>query len=175
MVAFRLGLGRIVGHTFMVLTTTGRVTRRPRRTMVVFHDVGERKYVVGPYGLRSDWYRNLCADARVTVQTASGAAAMTARRVTDPDELVRVYELLARRGWVLRPYVAAQGIGGGPAGIAAAADRLLVVAFEPTIAVTPPPLRADLAWLWPLGAVALAIALTARTRRATRAAHHRRR
>lgn len=160
MVAFRLGLAPLVGRAFMVLTTTGRRSGEPRHTMVAFHEVNGRKYVGGVYGLRSQWYRNLQADPRVTVQTAMGTEALRARRITDAAELTDAFALLARRPLRMRPYLASQGLTGDPEDISRNNDRILLVTFEPTTDETPPPMRPDLLWVWPVAALpALLLAL----------------
>ena len=35
---YRLGLGRLAGRLFMILTTTGRSSGLPRRTAIEFHE-----------------------------------------------------------------------------------------------------------------------------------------
>jgi deazaflavin-dependent oxidoreductase (nitroreductase family) len=163
LLAFRLGLGPLVGRAFMVLTTTGRRTGRARHTMAFFHEIEGRKYVAGAYGQGSHWYRNLRADPRVTVQTARGRESMRARRVTDEGELARVVGLLARRPRGAL-YLASQGLASAPEDVVRDARRILLVALDPTGEPTPPGMPRDLVWMWPAALAVLAWLRTARAR-----------
>ena len=148
---WRLGLGPIVGRVFMLITTTGRKTGLPRRTVVEYHTLPEngKKYVPCAFGPKAQYYRNIVADPRVTVQTADGTERMIATRVTDDDELVAVYELFKRRDPViLNRYLDSLGIRPDPADIVAKKDRIYWLRFDPTDEPTPPPLEADLKWVW---------------------------
>jgi deazaflavin-dependent oxidoreductase (nitroreductase family) len=67
---YRLGLGGLLGHRFVLLTHTGRNSGRPRQ--VVLEVVGRREgggyLVASGYGNRSQWFRNLLNDPRVRFQ-----------------------------------------------------------------------------------------------------------
>ena len=54
---------RLGGRGVATLTVTGRRTGRPRKVPVIPVDVGEKQYLVSPYG-ESDWVRNLRAAGR---------------------------------------------------------------------------------------------------------------
>ena len=161
LLAFRMGLGPVVGLRFMVLTTRGRKSGAPRHTMVAHVRVGPRLYAAAAYGPRSHWYRNLLAHPIATVQTARGASSVGARRVTSEEELRTVLDAARRRG-LLRALLASQGVAGGVEEGLAARERLYLIAFEPAAEAGPPGLRADLAWLWP---AAVAAVVAARLRR----------
>lgn len=155
---WRLGLGPIVGKVSMLITTTGRKSGLPRRTMVEYHSLAGKKYVPCAFGARADWYKNIAADPRVTIQTADGTESMIATRVTDDEELIAVYELFKRRDPVLLNwYLQSLDIQPDPADIIAKKDRIYWLRFDPTDEATPPPLEADLKWVW---LVALAGLLT---------------
>ncbi|WP_236538259.1 nitroreductase family deazaflavin-dependent oxidoreductase [Spiractinospora alimapuensis] len=65
---YRLGLGGLLGRNFVLLTTRGRVTGRPRQVVleVVARDEETGGYrVVSGFGARSQWFRNIQADPRV--------------------------------------------------------------------------------------------------------------
>lgn len=51
---------RLGGRGVATLTVAGRHTGHPRRVPVIPVDVGEKRYLVSPYG-ESDWVRNLRA------------------------------------------------------------------------------------------------------------------
>jgi len=57
------------------LTTTGRVSGRPRRTEIWYLDRDDGTYLLSGQGEDADWVRNLRADPRVTVESPSPAPA----------------------------------------------------------------------------------------------------
>ncbi len=155
---WRLGLGPLLGRILLVITYTGRRSGLPRRVVVEYHELGERRYVVCAFGRRTPWYRSLEADPLVTIQSVDGTEAALARRVTDDEELLAVYALLQQRnplmlGWYLR----SRGIPNTAEDVLRARDRLDILAFEPIDAPTPPPLPVDLTWVWPVMAVGAAL------------------
>jgi deazaflavin-dependent oxidoreductase (nitroreductase family) len=153
---WRLGLAPLLGQVLMLITTWGRKSGMPRRTMVEYHALRGTKYAPSAFGARSDWYQNIQADPHVTVQTSDGVEHMLARRVTDDDELRRVYELFMRRDPViLRWYLDTLAIEADPADLVAKKERIYWLRFDPTIEPTPPPLEADLAWVWLIAGAAL--------------------
>lgn len=145
---WRLGLGPLVGRLFMIMTTTGRKSGQPRHTAIEYHTWRGRKYVLAAWP-KSDWYRNLQADPRLTIQTAVGAESVIARRLTDEAELADVYEFAAanplmRRFWQLL------GFDLNLESFLAHKEQFHLLTFEPTTEPTPPPLAADLVWVWPV-------------------------
>ena len=67
---YRIGLGGLMPGQ-LLLTTVGRKSGRPRRTVVdvLRHDAAtDTYYVASAYGARSDWYRNLEANPTLRVQ-----------------------------------------------------------------------------------------------------------
>jgi deazaflavin-dependent oxidoreductase (nitroreductase family) len=153
---WRMGLGPIIGHIFMLITTTGRKSGLPRRTMVEYHALNGKKYAPCAFGARSDWYKNIAADPRVAIQTAQGAEAAIAVRVTGDQELIDVYELFKRRDpVVLNWYMQSLGIEDDPDDIVAKKDSIYWIRFDSTDEATPPPLEADLWWVLPVALVGL--------------------
>lgn len=146
---WRLGLGPIIGKVFLLLTHTGRVSGLPRRTMTEYHVINGRKYIPCAFGPQSQWYKNIVADPHVTIQTADGVEHVIARRVTDDEELLAVFETLRRRNPVmLKWYLESLDIRDDPEDILAKKDRIYWLTFDPTDEPTPPPLEADLTWVW---------------------------
>lgn len=144
---YRLGLGKLVGRLFMVITTTGRKSGLPRRAVVEFHTYNGRKYVYSGWGGRAQWYKNLQADPLVTIQTAHGAESVIARRLTEDDELREAFDFVGGS-----PYMQAWfNLLGAPVtmdNFLAHRDQLYLITFDPTDEPTPPPLEADLTWVW---------------------------
>ena len=93
---------RALSHGHVIdITTTGRLTGRPRRIEIVFHVFDGRIYISGMP--RADrvraWLRNLEADPRLTVHLkaiAQADLAATARIITEPAERREILEKVAR-------------------------------------------------------------------------------
>ncbi len=148
---WRLGLAPIFDHVIMLITHTGRRSGLPRHTMVEYHRLNGVKYAPCAFCPRSDWYKNILSDARVTIQTSDGNQAAIAVRVSDDQEMLDVYELFLRRDPpLLKLYLQSLDIQNNPAEVLANKDRIYWFRFDPTDQPTPPPLRADLVWVWPL-------------------------
>jgi deazaflavin-dependent oxidoreductase (nitroreductase family) len=79
---YRLGLGRLIGCQFMIMTTTGRKSGLPRHTAIEYHQRKGRKYVLVGWA-RSDWYQNLLASPLTTSQTATGTEGAACRAECD--------------------------------------------------------------------------------------------
>ena len=67
---YKLGLGWMLGKRFLLLTTTGRKSGRPRRTPLEYvYNPQEDTYRVAPgWGGNTDWYKNVRHNPHVTVQ-----------------------------------------------------------------------------------------------------------
>lgn len=163
MIVWRLGLGRVFGHIFVLITTWGRSSGKPRRVLTEYLPLAGKLYVACAYGPKADWYKNIMADPHVTVQTWQGPESMLASRVTDNDELRAVYHGFKRRDWpMMRWYLSSVGIDpGDPDDYVAKKERVHIFRFDPTDETTPPPQDADLVWIWPvaLGGLLLMILL----------------
>src|ERR1700682_1002880 len=76
------------------ITTTGRVSGRPRRLEIVFHNIGGRIYISGiPFPQRRSWLANLEADPHFTFHLKGIVRAdlpATARIIDDEDERRKV-------------------------------------------------------------------------------------
>jgi deazaflavin-dependent oxidoreductase (nitroreductase family) len=142
----------------MILTTTGRKSGLPRRTAIEYHRFLGRTYVMNAYGMKSDWYRNMRADPRVTIQTADGVEHCRARRLTSDAELAEAYGFVESSP-ALRRLIQRLGFAMGREEFLAQRDRWWLVAFDPTDEPTPPPLQADLRWVVPLAAAGIAAGL----------------
>ena len=155
---WRLGLGPVIGHVMLIITHTGRKSGLPRRTMVEYHMLDGVKYVPCAFGPRADWYKNITADPRVTIQTAHGTERAIAARVTDDQELLAVYDLFMRRDPPLTNwYLDSLGIQRNHDDVIAKKERINWFRFDPTDEPTPPPLETDLVWVLPLVGFGLAL------------------
>ena len=77
------GLGE---EQYCYLTTTGRVSGRPREIEIWFALDGPTLYMLAGGGGRADWVRNLIAEPRVSVRLGDATLAGSARVVAEPDE-----------------------------------------------------------------------------------------
>lgn len=78
----QVGLGPVLGRRFMLVTHTGRVSGTPRQVVIEVVQRDERGYVAASgFGRRSDWYRNVTANPRVTVQTGGRRFPATAQPI----------------------------------------------------------------------------------------------
>lgn len=145
-VLWRLGLGGLTGRLFMIMTTIGRKSGQPRRTAIEYHEFNGKTYVLAAWP-KSDWYQNLLSDPRVTIQTAHGTQACVARRLTDDGELAQVFEFVEKNPF-MRRFWEMLGFNLTREEFLAQKDRFYIITFEPTDQPTPPPLEADLKWLW---------------------------
>jgi deazaflavin-dependent oxidoreductase (nitroreductase family) len=148
LVLWRLGLGPLVGRIFVLITQTGRKSGLPRRTMTEVHVVNGRKYAPCAFGERAQWYKNIQADPLVTIQTADGVERVTARRVTDGDELLAVFQAMRAKNPMADKYLDSLDIRPTAEDIHAKKDRIYILTFDPTDQPTPPPQEADLTWVW---------------------------
>lgn len=153
---WRLGLGPLIGHHMMLISQTGRKSGLTRRTMTELYQVDGKKYAPSGFGRRSQWVLNLEADPRATIQTAAGVESMRAVRVEDEGEMVALLETMrGRSDTMFNYYLETLGIEPHREDILAKRDRFYWLRFDPTYERTPPPLPADLAFLWPVAFGAL--------------------
>src|SRR5271157_3121454 len=94
---WRLGLKPVLvrfcplGFRALVLTTKGRKSGQAHPTMLTHLVLDGRIYIGAGWGERTQWYRNILADPRVTVQARGHAFGALARLITDDEELQRLY------------------------------------------------------------------------------------
>ena len=71
---YRLDLGRLLGHRFLLLVHQGRESGLLRETVleVLLHDPATRESVVlSAWGEKADWYRNVVATPALEVRTGA--------------------------------------------------------------------------------------------------------
>jgi hypothetical protein len=127
--------------------------------------IDDQLYVVNPFGDRAHWYRNLIVDPIATLQRRDRTWTARATHVTHHDEAVMLYErtpgsIRTMLRWMLR----AQGLGETAEDFADSIDRFCFVRFDEVDEPGPPPMKADLAWVWPVAGVTGALAWLARRR-----------
>jgi len=93
---YRARLGWLLGGRFVLIHHVGRVTGEMRTVVVevVEHDAGTDSYVVASgFGAHSDWYQNLVAHPRVTIQVGRKKVAVDAVAMSSEEggELMAKY------------------------------------------------------------------------------------
>jgi deazaflavin-dependent oxidoreductase (nitroreductase family) len=98
-VLYRLGLGWLLGHQFLLLTHVGRKSGRVRETVLKVlrydHQTGE-SIVAAAWGERADWYRNIQTRPALAVAIGRDRYVPT-QRILPPDEAFTVFEDWTRR------------------------------------------------------------------------------
>jgi deazaflavin-dependent oxidoreductase (nitroreductase family) len=85
---YRAGLGWLFGRRMLLLNHVGRVSGRPRHTVleVVDDDPAEDSFVVASaWGPGAQWYRNILHRPDVTIRVARRTIPVTALPLTDDD------------------------------------------------------------------------------------------
>lgn len=144
---WRLGLGFLFNWIILIMTTTGRKSGLPRRAAIEFHEYNGRKYVYSGWGGRAQWYQNLLADPHVTLQSAAGTERVIAHRLADERALAEAYHHYMQNP-VLRVLFRVSGLRLDLRDILAHKENVYLLTFDPTDEPTPPPLAADLTWVW---------------------------
>ena len=108
-----------------------------------------RVYIAPGWGERTQWYLNLLADPRVTVQCHGTPPGAMACLVTDDAELTRLYPLARRNSPVWKQYLASRGVEDTLEDFLAKKDRVPTLRLDPLAGDPPlPPLPRDLLWVW---------------------------
>ena len=110
---YRLRLGWLLGHRFLMITHQSRRTGKVRRTVLEIvrqdHATGEFIVVAG-YGKTSDWYRNI--QSRPALQIHVGRRRFTpTQRFLMPEEVYKEFEAYeARHPRFLRTFAGMIGL-----------------------------------------------------------------
>lgn len=159
----RMGLGRLVSASnILILTTRGRRSGLVRHTAVEYRRHGSQLYVVSAWGQRPDWFRNLTADPRVTVQQGGRRFAASAQVVESSGEALRVMHLFRRTAPFIYDAVMARMTDERARNVYTlpdVSDKLTIVRMDeqPGQPLPLPPLHPDLVWLWPTAVVAVTV------------------
>jgi deazaflavin-dependent oxidoreductase (nitroreductase family) len=172
---YRLGLGWILGHEFLLLTHAGRRTGRVRETAlkVLHHDPATRESIVASaWGRQTDWFRNIQARPPLSVRIGSEWY-VPRQRILPSDEAAAVLQDWTRRQrWFARLMLTQLGLSLDMVETerAALVDRLPFVAFSPSRQPPPTALRRENAVTVPPGAAPAVPAGTATASTASDAA-----
>ena len=149
--AWRFGLGPVVGRYVMILTQIDHKTGNSATTSMQFFEINGIKYVVDLSGVQSSWYRNVLANPRVSIQTSDGTEQMVAVPISQDDELTTIIEwLITRNQKFIGSYLHEFGVQPTLIDILQHKNELIFLRFDPTSEPTPRGLEVDLAWIWPI-------------------------
>jgi deazaflavin-dependent oxidoreductase (nitroreductase family) len=85
--AYKIGLGPLIGRVLLLLTTTGRKTGLARVTPLQYELIDGIYHIGAVFGVKTDWVRNIQANPRVQVcvkgETFNGLAEVS----TDPEDI----------------------------------------------------------------------------------------
>lgn len=157
---WRLGLKPLLVRTqlfrCLVLTTKGRKSGQARHTMLAHFVLDGRIYIGAGWGVRTQWYQNILADPRVTVQARGHAFGAVARLITDDEELRRLYWHARKKTpmWMWKRSLDSWEIRDEAEDFAAKKERIPFLRLDPLNERPLPPLRANLVWVWPALAIA---------------------
>ena len=87
----------LASESYCYLTTTGRVSGKPREIEIWFGLDGDTLYMLSGGGERSDWVKNLTREPAVTVRIGDRTFEGRARIVIDQDEDARARALLLEK------------------------------------------------------------------------------
>jgi deazaflavin-dependent oxidoreductase (nitroreductase family) len=95
---YRLRLGWILGHRFLLLEHHGRKSAKLRYAVieVVDHDRDEGSYVVAAaWGTQSDWFKNISKAPRVYITVSAARFLSTSERITaqEAERHLRTYSI----------------------------------------------------------------------------------
>ena len=102
---YRLGLGWLFGSRLLLLNHIGRVSGKPRQTILEVAERDGDSYVVASgWGLTAAWYRNILHTPDVTIQV--GRRTLAVRAVTlNEDEGADIFARYAVRHRTLAKYL----------------------------------------------------------------------
>lgn len=133
---YRLWLGRLLGHRFLLLTHRGRKSGLLRRTAleVILYDPPVRESVVlSAWGKKADWYRNIEASPVLEVRTGGERYVPAQRLLATEEGYMAITEYAIRHPLAARVL---ERVFGYPITRSAAARRsfaesVALVAFRP--------------------------------------------
>ncbi|HTY31190.1 nitroreductase family deazaflavin-dependent oxidoreductase [Mycobacterium sp.] len=132
---YRLRLGWLFGSRLLLLNHVGRVSGKPRQTVleVAEHD-GDTYVVASGWGPTAAWYRNILHTPEVSIQVGTRTIPVTAIPL-DKEEGAQVFVRYGSRHRTVAKYVLPRVLGfsvdGSDADFRAVAQQLPFVRFVP--------------------------------------------
>ena len=99
---YRLGLGGLLGHQFLLLTHAGRRTGRAHETVLKvlrYNPATRESIVASAWGTEADWYRNIQRRPALAMRSG-GVWYVPETRYVPPDEAFEVFsDWMRRQHW----------------------------------------------------------------------------
>ncbi|OBI13519.1 nitroreductase [Mycobacterium sp. E2327] len=132
---YRLGLGWVFDGRLLLLNHTGRVSGKPRQTVLeVAERDGDTYVVASGWGPGAAWYRNILRNPDVSIQVGTRTIPVTATPL-DKDEGAQVFLRYASRHRAAAKFVLPRVLGfsvdGSDADFRAVGENLPFVRFVP--------------------------------------------
>ena len=94
---YRLHLGWLVGHRFLLLTHKGRISGKERSAMlevIKYEKSTNTHFVASGFGEKSDWFQNIIKAPDVVIQVGSQKYPVRAERLPEgeAEEVFQVYQ-----------------------------------------------------------------------------------
>lgn len=102
---YRRGWGRLLGHTFLLVTHAGRKTGKLRETvaMALTYDPRTRATVIcSAWGQNTDWIRNIRAHPALRIQIGRESYTPEQRFLSEDESVAVAVEFRRRHPWRLR-------------------------------------------------------------------------
>ena len=136
------GWGRLLGHTFLLITHQGRKTGKRRETvaMALTYDPERRGAVVcSAWGPNTEWMRNLRAHTALQIKIGRETFVPEQRFLSEDEAAVEAISFRDRHPWRLRLFAAILGWGdlGGEAAVREFVASRPFIAFAPAPAPSP--------------------------------------
>jgi deazaflavin-dependent oxidoreductase (nitroreductase family) len=133
---YRLDLGWLLAHRFLLLTHKGRKSGRVYQTVleVIRYDPFRQETVaVSGRGEKSDWFRNISASPALEIRTGRERYAPKQRFLTPEEVYKEIVDYERRHPWAVRivPPLLGFKLDGSDAARRSFADSLRMVAFRP--------------------------------------------
>jgi deazaflavin-dependent oxidoreductase (nitroreductase family) len=135
---YKMGLGgmeRLVGAEWMLLTTIGRKSGKPRQTMVdilEYDQAADTYYIEAAYGARADWYKNIQANPLFEAQAGRRKFRARAGELTSDNAADMLVQFYRRKPAYTRSVMAMVGMKfEGEDDLRAIAKNLTLLAVKP--------------------------------------------
>lgn len=92
-IAYKIGLGPLIGHKILLLTTTGRRSGHAHTIPLQYELVEETYFIGSARGTESDWYRNILVNPDVWIHVKSQQVPALATPITNIEHITNYLEL----------------------------------------------------------------------------------
>lgn len=136
---YRLKLGWVFGQRLLLLNHTGRMSGKPRRTVleVVEHDPADNSYIVASgWGAKAAWYQNILARPEVSIQVGTRTVPVLALPLSKDeggDVFVRYAAQHRRAAQYMLPRVLGISVDGSEADFREAGEKIPFVRLAPRL------------------------------------------